>query len=236
MYKPERSTQKEYLDLGPEAYTHSEYDQCLDKLETIGKWLGGDAATLSALNSLAESPGSILDVGCGGGGLAQLMAKKYADCSVSGVDIDPWAIAYAENYRTQNELLNLKFEHRSDKTLSNPGRRFDVVTCSLVCHHMADDEIIDFLKHSATIANYAIIINDLHRHLLASLLFPIIAPIFFRNRLIFHDGLLSIKRSFVYQDWKYYLREAGFSPDQYTITWKWAFRWFVVVRLNSSLR
>jgi 2-polyprenyl-3-methyl-5-hydroxy-6-metoxy-1,4-benzoquinol methylase len=69
---------------------------------------------------------------------------------------------------------------QKEKTLSYPDNSFDVVTTMLVCHHMTDEEIVQFLKDSYRICKKAVIINDLQRHLLAYVSFSLIAPIIFR--------------------------------------------------------
>ena len=232
MHQPERSSKKEFIDSIPPNYTYDEYNVCIDQLGLIGKWLGGDIATLYALRELNFYPKSILDVGCGGGHLTRKIALAYKNTDVEGIEINPWAIDYALNRLHSQNIPNLRFNHRRNKTLSEPENSVDIVLCSLVCHHMTDDEIVTFLKQAASSAQSAIVINDLHRHRFASILFAIIAPVFFRNRLIVHDGLLSIKRSFIYRDWEFYLSQAGFSPEQWTIYWRWAFRWIITIRLS----
>ena len=105
---------------------------------------------------------------------------------------------------------------------------------TLVCHHMQDATLIDFLKKACSIAKRKVILNDLHRHPLALWGFQALAPLFFRNRLIQHDGPLSVRRAFTREDWKRYLTAAGISPDRYTIRWQWAFRWIVESRSTRS--
>lgn len=100
---------------------------------------------------------------------------------------------------------------------------------------MNDDQLIEFLKKSYLVAK-KFIINDLHRHWLASLGFALVAKPFFDNRLIFHDGLLSIKRAFKRQDWIHYLKAAGIPLEQCSITWHWAFRWVLCINTSHKLK
>ena len=96
---------------------------------------------------------------------------------------------------------------------------------------MTDEEIIDFFKRASRIAKKAIIINDLHRHSLAVGSFALLAPILFRNRLISHDGVLSVQRSFVRDDWMNYLEKSGLLTSKWKISWKWAFRWILHITI-----
>lgn len=219
-----RSYEKELIDLGSDFYTKEEYDDCLKQLGRVGKLLLGNRAALHAFDQLDRSPKSILDVGCGGGSFTRLLALKYLDATVTGIDFSACAISYAQK---QKPIKNLKFEVPLTLELEKPPKSVDVITTTLVCHHMNDEELIDFLKRAKKIAIKSIIINDLHRHPLAYLSYLLIAPFAFRNRLITHDGLLSIRRSFIKKEWVSYLEKAGI--ENYTIKWKFPFRWIITI-------
>lgn len=229
-----RSLEKEILDLGPEHYTVEEYKDCMIKLDRIGRWLGGDAATFSALKKLEPPPQSILDVGCGGGLFAIRMAHTYPKAKVLGIDINPQAIAFAQHKLAMmdNPPKNIAFEWRPDGALSEPDKSFDVVMSTLVCHHLNDQQIVEFLSKARRVAKRKIIINDLHRHPIALALFNIVSPLFFRNRLVLADGQLSIRRAFTRQEWNHYIKQIDDIPFKHAVKWHWAFRW--IVELDSK--
>jgi 2-polyprenyl-3-methyl-5-hydroxy-6-metoxy-1,4-benzoquinol methylase len=226
-----RCYEEELIDLGPSYYSEKEYDECLIQLGRIGRFLGGNQATLQAFRKFSP-PSSILDVGCGGGDLAIELAKHFPKTDVLGIDISNEAIRYARNQIKNTTIKNVRFEVPASPELSYERNSFDVITCSLVCHHLKDDELIGFLKKSYQVAKKYVIINDLHRHWIAYLSFACIAKPFFRNRLIFHDGLLSIKRAFKKEDWIIYLKAAEIPLEHCSITWHWAFRW--IVHIDTS--
>ncbi len=219
-----RSYELELLDLGPEHYTLEEYRDCLVKLDRIGRFLGGDRATYWGFQQVNGPIYSILDVGCGGGQFTTRLAKRYPEAKAVGIDLNPDAIAFAKEQQS-----NAIFEQRSTPELEDAPKSFDVVTCTLVCHHMNDDELVSFLQKACDVARKAVVINDLHRHSFAWLSFKGIAPLLFPNRLVYHDGPLSVKRAFTKEDWKNYLTRAGIPPERYSITWHFAFRWIVVI-------
>ena len=107
-----RSYQPEIIDLGPEHYTLEEYHHCLIQLDKVGRWLGGDRATLKALNRLNPKPDSILDVGCGGGHFTARMASQFSKSKVVGIDVNPQAIAFARQHALLRPQNNLAFELR----------------------------------------------------------------------------------------------------------------------------
>lgn len=225
-----RSSQLEWIDQGSAFYTLEEYEDCLTKLGIIGKCLGGDSASMRAFKKI--QPLSILDVGCGGGHFSGLLARYFSHASVLGIDISRPAIDYAKKKYLHP---NLSFECPASVELNYLPNSFDVVTATLVCHHMKDLEIIKFLKDAYIIANKKVIINDLHRSRLAYSGFWITTP-FFNNRLITHDGLLSIKRSFKRGEWIKYLEAAEIPLKNCLITWNWAFRWVIEIDATKKLK
>lgn len=217
-----RSHEKEWIDLGPDYYTEWEYYDCLKKLDRVGKWLGGDLATYTAINRLKESPTSILDVGCGGGFFAEKLARRYPQAQVLGIDLNPMAIEFANERPLP---ANLRIELRTTEELNEPKKSFDVVCATLMCHHLTDKVLVDFIERAVQIAKKGVIINDLHRHSLAYYLFKGISPLFFRNRLVMHDGPISISRGFIRSEWENVLEKAG--VKNYKISWHPFFRWIV---------
>lgn len=227
-----RSQELELIDLGPDNYSTLEYNDCLVTLDRVGKWLGGDAGTFAALKKIYPPPQSILDVGCGGGTFTYRLALKFPGVKVVGIDLNHQAIEFAKK-QSKYPPENLFFETREHGQLDEPKKSFDVVLSTLVCHHLSDDAIIDFIQRAVNIAKKRVIINDLHRHPLAYYLFKGIGPIFFKNRLVQNDGPLSVLRSFKRKDWVKYLESAGLQPSEYNIRWQWAFRWIIEINCEK---
>ena len=219
-----RSYDKELIDKGE--YNKDEYLDCLKQLGNVGKFLGGDRATNIAFKHLNYIPTSILDIGCGGGHTAKKLSKMFPSCNIVGIDMNKMAVDYAkEHYK------NLVFHHIDEKGIPTTKTigHFDVVTTTLVFHHMNDDEIINFIKNFKNIGD-VLIINDLHRNIIAYFFYAIIAPLFFRNRLITNDGLLSIKRGFSKAELVDYLCKAGISKHKYKIKWFFPFRYVLTIK------
>ncbi len=77
----------------------------------------------------------LLDIGCGGGLLAEPMARLGAE--VMGVDAAPRNIPVAELHAAQSELA-IDYRHGTAEALSATGERFDVVLNMEVVEHVAD--------------------------------------------------------------------------------------------------
>lgn len=226
----QRNYDKELIDLGEQYYTADEYTDCLEKLGAVGRLLGGDRATLKGFSTV--TPTSILDVGCGGGFTVKLLSEKFKHCQVLGIDMSSKAIDFCLQHHS-GKNPNQIFKHHADKGIKASKNTVDVVTSTLVCHHMNDLELVEFLQQAQQVARKQIIINDLHRHPIAYFFYFFMAPVLFRNRLISKDGLLSIKRAFTRADWKNYLQQAGFQPEQYQISWHFPFRYIVRIQCNQ---
>lgn len=223
-----RSNKKEWMDLGPSYYSSNEYQQCLYLLDRIGRYLGGDNATFWAFDQLKNYPQTILDVGCGGGLFTLRLAHRYPKTEIMGLDISNEAIAFANAQLGANPLSNIKFIVPNSKQLNFPANSIDIITATLVCHHLSDNELIQFLKDAYNISKEAIILNDLHRNPLATMGYALITPLL-RNRMVIHDGFISIQRGFTRFEWESLLKAADIPLQQCTIAWHWAFRWIILI-------
>jgi 2-polyprenyl-3-methyl-5-hydroxy-6-metoxy-1,4-benzoquinol methylase len=225
-----RTSERELMDLGPEHYTEAEYEQCLYQLDRIGSYLGGDKASYETFGLMKSAPRSILDVGCGGGLFTIKLAKRFPNARVIGSDISKEAITFA-NKQLENlkvPLSNVEFIQQLKPEIPNIPK-IDVITATLMCHHLTDNEVVRFLKSAYELAQKAVIINDLHRNPVAYYSFTAIAPLLFRNKLVLNDGPISILRGFSKQEWINYLKEANIPLKNCKLTWHWAFRWMLFI-------
>jgi len=211
-----RSKELEWLDTGE--YTEQQYRAALEKLGSVGRLLGGNRATFSALQKVEGEVSSLLDVGCGGGHFLAATAERFPRLALKGIDLNPLAVECA-----QERYPTLSFERLPLEEL--PDDSFDVVVCNLVCHHISDEELVAFIGQCRRVARRAVIFNDLHRHWLASAFYAVVAPLLFRNRMITHDGAISIRRAFIRSDWTRLLSEV----PKYQLSWYFPFRWIVLI-------
>jgi 2-polyprenyl-3-methyl-5-hydroxy-6-metoxy-1,4-benzoquinol methylase len=221
MWFRERSKEPEIMDLGLFSCTLEEYEECLGMLGKIGKILGGNRISISALQKLYPFD-SLLDAGCGSGDFADLVARKFSQAEVVGFDIEKMAIDYASSKFKQP---NLSFQLGT----ALPQKQFDIITTTLVCHHFDDTPLVEWIKQVYQKSNKAVVINDLHRHSAAFALYACLSFLLFPNRLIREDGLLSIRKGFKRKDWLNLLTRAEIPMDRVSIKWKWPFRWCVIL-------
>ena len=93
---------------------------------------------LDWINALAPLHGKrVLDVGCGGGILADAMARKGAD--VLGIDLSSKSLKVAQLHALEAQTPGVSYREVSAETLAaeQPGQ-FDVVTCMEMLEHVPD--------------------------------------------------------------------------------------------------
>jgi ubiquinone/menaquinone biosynthesis C-methylase UbiE len=196
-----RSLELELLDTGE--YTSVEYEGCLRELRRINRWLG-DARALeeTLLRDVREQnlkQFSVLDVGAGSGELLRVIAKfakkSARKTRLCGLELNARSAAaileesceFAEISSIRGDALRLPFADNS----------FDYAMCSLFTHHFADEKVVEIFGEMQRVARRKIFAIDLHRDRNAYFFYTTIGKIFLHNRLVRHDGALSILRSFV---------------------------------------
>ncbi|KTD01354.1 methyltransferase domain-containing protein [Fluoribacter gormanii] len=224
-----RSKEKEIIDLGQDFYTPQEYEQSLKKLFKINRMMGIFKSTVNLLRQF-PSNSVLTDVGCGGGLFLLHLAKYFPGMRMFGLDISQDAIKLAEeelhNWQQKNGCTQIKFQIQLKPELEIKTS-VDIILLNLVCHHLNDEELVSLLIKANDTALKAVIINDLHRNFIAYWLYKIISPVLFRNRLITHDGLLSIQKSFTRTELDFFLQQAGIK--NYKIKWHFPFWWSILI-------
>ena len=205
----------------------------LDKLEIINRFLGGNKLTIHGLKKLLQNQSknktiTIVDLGCGHGDIlrdvAEFGRKKNYSFKLIGIDANFAAIEYAREL--SKEYSELSFEMIDIFSEDFKKQSYDIVLCTLFLHHFKNEELISFLKSTIKKATIGVVINDLHRHKLAYYLFKLIG-FFVKNKMIREDGLISILRAFKRKD----LENISIQMKvQFSIQWKWAFRYLWVLK------
>jgi 2-polyprenyl-3-methyl-5-hydroxy-6-metoxy-1,4-benzoquinol methylase len=209
--------------------------QTLRELEFINKWLGGNHVTLQAVKVIAKKKSlariRIIDVGCGSGDMLLLLRRwarrKNLPTELTGVDANPNIIALAQIHCNQYSDISLE----AVDILSSKFKALetDILIGTLFFHHFTQTQLTDFFAQLKEQVRVAIIINDLHRHPLAYYSIKWLTALFSKSEMVKSDAPLSVRRGFSRRELETVLRNAGY--DQFQISWKWAFRWQVIVQL-----
>jgi 2-polyprenyl-3-methyl-5-hydroxy-6-metoxy-1,4-benzoquinol methylase len=227
-----RSYQKELLDRDDIPF--ADIEQNMRELDFINTWLGGHDITINGFKQLIQKKKDITvcEIGCGGGdnlyAIAKWCEKNGIGIKLVGIDINSDCIAVAQK-RLQHYQPRLIASDYKKAGIS--GERPDIIFSSLFCHHFTNEELVYMLQwmgnHSAT----GFFINDLQRHPLAYYSIKMLTRFFSKSYLVKNDAPLSVKRGFIKQEWNQLLQQAGIT--NYSLQWKWAFRWLLIVPINS---
>jgi ubiquinone/menaquinone biosynthesis C-methylase UbiE len=196
----QRSHRLEYIDTGN--YTAEEYEGCIDELQLVNRWMGDAHSLRTMLFPEIEAHGlrefSVLDVGAGSGELLRVAATwaRETKRQFQGVGLELNERS-AESINEESERFDEITAVRGDALkLPFSDSQFDYVMCSLFTHHFVDEQVVQILGEMSRVARRRIFVIDLHRHPVAYFLYTTISKLVLHNRLIRHDGALSILRSF----------------------------------------
>lgn len=180
------------------------YRAVLADLERVNRMTLAARPTLGFLDRLATrgSRLRILDVGFGNGDMLRRIAiwaaRRGVACDLVGIDLNPSSLAAAQAHTP----AHLPITYRIGDYAALEEEPWDVVLSSLVTHHMDEAERIAFIRFMDRVAMRGWFINDLHRHMLAYLGYPLLARLMGVHRIVRKDGQLSIARSFRPVEWR----------------------------------
>ena len=108
--------------------------------------------------------GRVLDIGCGPGQVALLIAERIAESEVVGIDLAQHMLDVAERHRAKSKVAErVSFELADAKGLPYPDGSFDVVCSNTILHHIPDPQ--PFLAEAWRVLKPrgALLIRDLFR-------------------------------------------------------------------------
>lgn len=213
--------------------TDERLTRALRDLRRINRLLGGLSATDAVLDFLLRRHEQLrlIDLGCGGGDhLVHLVRRgTQSDCAMElvGIDANPVTVEHAREHldRTLSPSLRSRVQVEVGDALALPydENAFDVAHAALFLHHFHGEEAVQLLEEMQRIGRCGLLINDLHRHLLAYLGIWTLSRLLLMAPMVQHDGPTSVRRSFRRPDLESLAEDAGLPSP--TIRWHWAFRW-----------
>jgi 2-polyprenyl-3-methyl-5-hydroxy-6-metoxy-1,4-benzoquinol methylase len=209
-----------------------ELREALDKIASINQFLGGNQLTLQGVKKLINSKNeiTIVDLGCGNGDMLRTLAdfgiKNNLKFNLIGIDANVFTIDYAIKLSKEYPNISYKCEDIFSQVFSQ--LEYDIVLCTLTLHHFKNDQIDYLIQLFNKQSKIGIVINDLHRNIIAYRAFQVICFVFRLNRMSREDGLVSILRGFKKQDLIDFSERNKLK--NYSIQWKWAFRYQWIIK------
>jgi 2-polyprenyl-3-methyl-5-hydroxy-6-metoxy-1,4-benzoquinol methylase len=220
-------------------YSGEMMDRTLEELEVINRWLGGNNVTINGINKLLETtnykgPIKVVDLGCGRGDMLILIDRWSKEngynLNLIGIDANQYVINAARKRLDSFPYIELQAINILSQDFQK--RKFDIVIGTLFYHHFTDEQLIAFFTQLKKQISVGFVINDIHRHSLAYYSIKFLTLLFSRSAMVKYDAPLSVLRAFSRKELTNILQRAGI--ENFTIRWKWAFRWQVVAFANSA--
>jgi len=219
---PDFSARAQLAELMDGPCSREELRACLRDLAKVNRWLLGYRPLLGWLDSLQLQdliePIRILDLGCGYGDVLRRIERwaKSHDVSVelTGIDLNMDTVviaAEASNAASAIEWVNADvFEYASQEPI-------DLAVSALFTHHLAEADVVRFLKWMEQHATIGWFINDLSRNAMPYHLFRMFSRLMGLHPFVQHDGPASITRAFLPEDWRRMCAAAGLAEDDVLI-------------------
>jgi SAM-dependent methyltransferase len=191
----QRSFTEEILD-GP-GLSLETIEEAHRALSRTHRLLGNHTAILRALRQ--DAPVSVLDIGCGHGGLLAKIRSQLGS-EVIGVDLQP----------PQTNTNGVRILQADAVRESLPQADTAVSVCLI--HHLRDEEFIELIRNVGRSCRRFVVL-DLVRNPLPLTLFRIAAPIAGLPRINVLDGSQSIRRAYTGPEFRALLAKALAGPE-----------------------
>ncbi|HJT74066.1 MAG TPA: methyltransferase domain-containing protein [Chitinophaga sp.] len=208
--------------------------ETLNQIAGINRVLGGNSITSGGVRALLkkiplQQEVLIADVGCGNGdmlrALADVARRAGRRFRLIGIDANAFTISYAKELSAEYPEITY---HCMDILSPLFGQlKYDIALCTLTLHHFEEGEILQLMDIFRRNAGIGIVVNDLHRNAIAYRLFHLFGRIAGLNSMARYDGAVSILRGFKKREIKQLSQKLNI--NQYTLKWKWAFRYQWVI-------
>lgn len=205
----------------------AEYRGCLRQLEAINRLSLGYRPTLRWLERVARGRDrlSVLDLGSGHGDTLRAIwrwgRRRGVALHLTGLDLSPLAARLAAEATPPGTAIEWV---TGDAFAYRPQEPPDVVISALFMHHLEEAQVVALLRRMQEMARLGWFVNDLHRHWLPWAFLRGAFALPGVNRLVRHDGPLSVRRAFTRAEWQAMCDQAGVRAR---IAWHAPFRWGV---------
>ncbi len=105
---------------------------------SLDEWLFTHFPYLPPSGRHPAAPLEVLVPGCGTGQDAIGSAQRFANANLLAVDLSLSSLAYAARKTTELDIANIAYAQADILDLGRLERRFDIVECAGVLHHLAD--------------------------------------------------------------------------------------------------
>jgi 2-polyprenyl-3-methyl-5-hydroxy-6-metoxy-1,4-benzoquinol methylase len=220
--KVDLSHRADLVEMMDQPCSYEELRGCLHDIARVNRLTFAYRPTISWMEELVvahPSPAAlrIVDVGCGDGNMLRRIhawaARRGVPVALTGIDLNPDAIRAAREAAPELQIDWIVGDALSSAAIGD----IDVVICSLLTHHLTNPQIVQFLQWAEQATRRGWFINDLHRKAVPYHLFRLWARFTNLHPFVKNDGGVSIRRSFVTEDWQRLCAAAGLDAKAVSI-------------------
>ena len=200
----------EWMDAG--VGTDAEVAEAYRELEAVNRRLAGYRASLGPLESHAiVRPASILDVAGGDGLFAERLVEHLGtiDAPAMAWMLDLGRVSTTIAARRQPAHGWIVAVRGDARRLPFPDHSLDVVHTAAFFHHLGVEDAGRVLAEMCRVSRRVVLVNDLVRSWVAAGSIWVLSRLLSENRLIRHDGPLSVLKAFRPQELLSLARAAG---------------------------
>ncbi|MEO7933153.1 MAG: methyltransferase domain-containing protein [Chthoniobacterales bacterium] len=190
----------------------------LKNLRQLNRWFGSYRLIRHYLAMLVQ-PGSshrFLDLCTGSGDIPRLIVDW---CREHEVSIEVEALDFQDATLSVAKSLSVSYPEiqfrQCDVTRLAANQEYTGVFCSLALHHFSEVDATNILRQMLAATTGFALVADLERSLLTWLGVRFITSTVFREPMTVHDALLSVRRSFSYEELAQIAMEAGWINFQH---------------------
>ncbi len=207
----------------------SEHERALRGLGRINRLSRSASILWPAIAEEAERssgrPIRVLDLASGGGDvsieLARRARRRGLSIQIDGGDVSPIAVEYAAR-SAASAGVPVRF-FRLDALNDPLPEDYNVVTCSLFLHHLAEEQAIRLLGKMAGASRSRVLVNDLLRSPVGYSLARAGCRLLSRSPVVHHDGPASVRSAFRLDEVRDLARRAGLERTRIDRRWPWRF-------------
>jgi len=204
----QRSHELERLDTGD--YTPEEYSRWQREMEfihgTFGEWAALEKTLIKDIEAKKLDRVSILDIGAGTGAILRRINDRFPEREMFLVGCELATDALAG----MSEAPDLHPVACSGVRLPFADYSIDYAICTLMLHHLSDDDAAKLVQEMCRVSRRRFFIVDLNRHPVGYYGYKLISRFLFQ-KFTREDGALSILRSFTPDEMLKLARDAGVS-------------------------
>ena len=198
--------------------------QSMGDIARSNRWLGGLRAASTELRDVLrrlprDKPVTLLDVGTG---LADIPREAAREARQLGIGLTTIGLDGAASVLREARQCTSFVVCASALALPFADGSIDVVICSQLLHHFAEDDAARVLRELDRVARHVVIVSDLRRSWIAATGFWLVSfPLRF-HRVTRHDGVVSVLRGFTSRELRDLVGDAVAAPP--TVTRRLGFR------------